>query len=96
MTKEQLIPLVGELHEQIIQTEKRTAAEIKELQQQISLQIGVIQNANAERIKLLGGFLCRLIAVNNDEEFETVLARHHNAISSGKTDHAYVKAVIGD
>jgi len=91
MTKEQLIPLVGELNGQITQAEKRTEAELKELRQ----QIGVIQNANTERVKLLGNFLCRLIAVNNGEEFETVLARHHGAISSGKTDHAYVKAVIG-
>ncbi len=58
--------------------------------------MGIIQNGNAERLKLLGAFLCRLVAVQNNEDFNAVLARHTAAINSNKTDWEYVKAVLGD
>jgi hypothetical protein len=96
MTTQEITALIGELNGLIIEQDTRAKAELQDFQRRVDVQMGVIQNGNTERLKLLGAFLCKLVAVHNNEDFNTVLARHTSAINSNKKDAAYVKAVLGD
>jgi hypothetical protein len=58
MTTQEITALIGELNGLIIEQDTRAKAELQDFQRRVDVQMGVIQNGNTERLKLLGAFLC--------------------------------------